>query len=153
MFGPVMGSVAALLMVSTAAQAAEKCIYPNELEADQVRYVETQLRVAVLQCKGHRHADLPLLYNSFILENRPYLVRTRDVLNRYLLRVGAAPVSTYISGVADYVSLESTKVSQFCSRAKFAAELSAKSPHPLTLLALMPVKYQRSVKQCETKFE
>jgi len=148
---PLKGLLAAILLVSSASQAVDKCIQPDEIEADQVRYVETQLRVAVLQCKGHRHTDLPLLYNSFILENRPYLVQTQKALNTYLKRVGALPVAAYIAKVADRISRASTNASQFCSRTKLAAELSAKSSHPLAILSLMPVEYVRPAKRCEAK--
>lgn len=139
---------AALVTVSTAVSAQVKCIKPQELEADKVRYIETQLRVAALQCHNYKHADMPLLYNAFILENRPYLVRTQKPLKEFLARTGAGSVDNYIVEIAERVSIESANVSQFCNRAKLAAELSAKSANPLALLSLMPVSYRRPATQC-----
>lgn len=153
MFSPLRGLLAGLLLATQATasgvQAAEKCIKSGELEADQVRYIETQLRVAALQCRDQRHAEMPMLYNSFILENRPYLVRTQKPLLSYLRRTGEESVASYIVGVANRVSLESTRVSQFCGRAMLAAELSAKTADPIKLLSLMPVSYERPAKYCE----
>jgi len=152
MINPQRGLLAVLLVASqivvVGAKASEKCIKPKEVEADQVRYIETQLRVAALQCKDHRHADLPLLYNAFILENRPYLVRTQKPLISFLKRSGQPSVDTYIMSVANRVSIESSKVSQFCRRVKLAAELSAKTAHPIKLLGLMPVEYRRPAAYC-----
>jgi hypothetical protein len=156
MLKPRQGLIAALLImsnlgVSGAAVAEKKCIKERELEADQVRYIETQLRVAALQCKNYRHADIPLLYNDFILENRPYLVRTQKPLKEYLARAGTPSVETYIVSVANRVSMESIKVNQFCNRAKLAAALSSKTANPLTLLSLMPVTYRRPAAYCDEK--
>ena len=149
------GVVAALLVLSqgvTAQEVAkEKCMKPDEVEADQVRYIETQLRVAALQCRDYRHADLPILYNSFILENRPYLVKTQKPLSTYVKRAGAGSLDGYIVGVANKVSMESSKVSQFCSRAMLAAELAAKTGHPIKLPNLMPVAYERPAAFCKSK--
>ena len=143
------GLVAAILLLSTGAQATENCIRASEVEADRVRYVETQLKVAVFQCKDQRHAELGTLYKNFILENRPYLVGTRQALGTYLARAGAASLASYLDQIADRISLESTRVNQFCNRAFLAAELSAKSPHPLTLLPLLPVNYQHPAPKCK----
>lgn len=153
MMKPLKGFVAALLVgatvsVSTAAANEVKCIKQRELEADQVRYIETQLKVAALQCHNYKHADMPLLYNAFILENRPYLVRTQKPLKAFLTRLGRSSVDKYMIEVAERVSIESANVSQFCNRAKLAAELSAKSANPLALLALMPVSYRSPAQYC-----
>ena len=155
MINPRCGLLIALLIavqiVAVGAEAFEKCIKPIEVEADQVRYIETQLRVAALQCKDHKHADLPLLYNAFILENRPYLVRTQKPLTSFLKRSGQPSVDTYITSVANRISIASSKVSQFCRRVKLAAELSAKTADPVKLLGLMPVEYQRPAAYCRKR--
>ena len=155
MVRPLNGWFVAALMVSqlmgAGAQAADKCIKPGEVEADKVRYIETQLKVAALQCNDYRHADIPLLYKAFILENRPYLVRAQKPLLSYLKRSEQVSVASYIGGVANRVSVESTRVNQFCSRAMLAAEFSAKAGHPLKLLALMPVPYRQPADFCKKK--
>jgi len=154
MSGPRHGLVAALLIcsnitVSSATAAEKNCIRPGELEADQVRYIETQLKVASLQCNSYKTADMPLLYNAFILENRPYLVRAERPLKTFLTRTGAGSIDAYIVELEDRLSFESANVNQFCNRAKLAAELSAKSANPLALLSLMPVSYRQPAEYCE----
>jgi len=148
--------VAMLLIVSqsaiTGVQAEDKCIKPNEVEADQIRYIETQLKVAALQCKGHQYVNMPLFYNDFLLENRPYLVRTQKPLQAYLKRVGEGEtISTYMDSIATRVSIESVEVSQFCNRAMLAAGFSAKTAHPVKLLGLMPVEYRRPAAYCRVR--
>jgi len=155
MFNPRSGLVAAFLVMSQTvtlgAQAADKCIRPKEVEADKVRYIEAQLHVAALQCRDQQHAKLPTLYNAFIMENRPHLVRTQKPLKSYVNRSGQNSIAGYLEAVASRVSIESVKVNQFCNRAMLVAELSAKTAHPVKLLGLMPVQYQRPADLCRTK--
>jgi len=155
MIRPRGGLLAAALIASqlaiAGAQAADKCMKPSEIEADKVRYIETQLRVAVLQCNDFQHADMPLLYGDFILENRPYFVRAQKPLFSYVSRAEKMSVPDYIGAVADRISVESSKVNQFCNRAMLAAEFSSKAGHPVKILNLMPVRYRQPAELCKKK--
>jgi len=153
MIRPRKGGLAVALIASqlvlSGALAADKCIKTAEVEADKVRYIETQLKVAKLQCYDNEHAELSLLYNAFILEKRPYLVRSQKPLLTYLQRTEKKSVASYIADIADRVSVESTNVSQFCTRAMLAAEFSAKAGHPVKILGLMPIAYKRPAALCK----
>ena len=153
MIRPRDGLLAAALIASQMAisgvQAADKCIKPAEVEADKVRYIETQLKVAVLQCNNFQHAEMQYLYGEFILENRPYLVRAQKPLFSYVARAEKVSVASYIDAVADRISVESVTVNQFCGRAMLAVEFSAKAGHPVKLLNLMPVRYRRPANLCK----
>jgi len=153
MIRPRDGLLAAALMVSqfvtVGVQAADKCIKPAEVEADKIRYIETQLKVAVLQCNDFQYAEMPYLYNAFIMENRPYLVRTQKPLQSYLARSERDSIANYIGTVANRISVESSNVNQFCGRAMLAVEFSAKAGHPVKLLNLMPVQYRRPAELCK----
>tara|TARA_R100001163_G_C4929986_1_gene106349 strand:+ start:148 stop:603 length:456 start_codon:yes stop_codon:yes gene_type:complete len=138
------------LLVGQTSFAAEACIRAGELEADKIRFVETQLKVAALQCRSFADVDYSMLYSSFVKENRPFLVRSSKPLASYLKRVGEGSLAVHMSEVAKRVSYESTKVSQFCNRARLAAQFSAKSAHPVMLIAMLPVRYERPAMQCKS---
>ncbi len=142
--------VVSVLLGGQAGFAAEACIRSLELEADKVRFVETQLKVAALQCRSNGEADFSMLYSSFVKENRPFLVKSAKPLAAYLSRTGAGSVQGHMSEVAKRVSYESTKVSQFCNRARLAAQFSAKSAHPVMLITMLPVRYERPAMQCRS---
>ncbi len=150
----------------------KKCIKSKEVIADKMRFIETQLRVAVLQCKSVKNADLPLLYNDFIRENRPFLVRTQAPLLAYLKRGGKQPqlvepktaakvralltpqelLDNYIHYVSKRVSSKSISVPQFCERAQEAAETLVKATtYPISILDMLPVTYRRPADYCKTR--
>ncbi|TNE63088.1 MAG: hypothetical protein EP335_10585 [Alphaproteobacteria bacterium] len=128
--------------------AADVCMRPDELAADQTRFVETQLRVAAQQCQSGKNIDLPDLYLSFVLEKRPYLAQAEEPLNNYLERKGDAGLKSYLAGMADRVSLESARVTGFCTKSRLAAEVAVKSADPAKLLSLLPVTYERPAILC-----
>ncbi len=138
------------LLGGQAVIAADTCIRASEIEADKVRFVETQLKVAALQCRSYDEINFSMLYSSFIKENRPYLVKSSKPLATYLARVGGGSVRGHVEGVAKRVSFESTKVSQFCNRARLAAQFSAKSGHPAMLVSMLPVRYEVPAMQCRS---
>lgn len=140
--------IVSILLSGQAGFAAEACIRPLELEADKIRFVETQLKVAALQCRSYGEGDFSMLYSSFVKENRPFLVKSGKPLAAYLIRAGAGSVKGHMVEVAKRVSYESTKVSQFCNRARLAAQFSAKSAHPVMLVAMLPVRYESPATQC-----
>ncbi|MBV1900367.1 MAG: hypothetical protein KUG56_01715, partial [Kordiimonadaceae bacterium] len=131
--------VVSISMISGAVAATEECIRSAEVEADRIRFVETHLKVATLQCTGYEHNDFVSLYGNFVKENRPHLVQSSRALNVYLKRVGKLPLSHHLTLVATRVSMESRTISQFCDRSQLAAQYAAKSSHPAMLLGLLPV--------------
>lgn len=140
----------AMLLSGQASLAAEACISATEIEADKIRFVETQLKVAALQCRSYDDVDFSMLYSSFVKENRPFLVKSTRPLAKYLERAGAGSVEGHMSDVAKRVSFESARVSQFCNRARLAAQFSAKSAHPVMLVSMLPVRYERPAMQCRS---
>ncbi|MEX0298994.1 MAG: hypothetical protein AB3N28_07975 [Kordiimonas sp.] len=142
--------ILSLLLGGQTVTAADTCIHATEIEADKIRFVETQLKVAALQCRSYDEVDFSMLYSSFIKENRPYLVKSSKPLATYLARVGGGSVQRHVDGVAKRVSFESTKVSQFCNRARLAAQFSAKSGHPAMLVSMLPVRYETPAMQCRS---
>lgn len=140
--------VAIALVSGQASLAAEACMRSAEVEADKVRFIETQLKVASLQCKNRGNTDFSKLYSSFVKEKRPFLVESTKQLARYLKRAGDASIQQYVALKAKRISMESARVSQFCDKAKLAAYYSAKSSDPVTLIPILPVRYERPVRQC-----
>ncbi|MCJ9430230.1 hypothetical protein [Kordiimonas marina] len=126
------------------------CMRPDEVTADQIRFIETELRIAAQQCVGGKNIDLPDLYTSFVLEKRPYLARSERPLTLYLKRKGKQDLSSYLNTVASRVSYESANVSQFCSKSRLAAEVAVKSADPSILLSLLPIPYQRPAELCQS---
>jgi len=126
------------------------CMRPDEVAADQIRFIETELRIAVQQCVGGKNIDLPDLYANFVLEKRPYLARSEQPLSLYLKRKGKQDLMTYLKAVASRVSYESANVSQFCSKSRLAAEIAVKSADPTILLSLLPIPYQRPAELCQS---
>ncbi|MBL4835939.1 MAG: hypothetical protein JKY34_00055 [Kordiimonadaceae bacterium] len=150
----MMGKIytAAILAVSLSSvtvAATEECIRSAEVEADRIRFVETHLKVATLQCTGYEHKAFASLYGNFVKENRPYLVQSSKSLNTYLKRAGKLPLSSHLAVVANRVSMASRTVSQFCGKSRLAAQYAAKSSHPAMLLALLPVRYEKPATMCQ----
>ncbi|MFC3051330.1 hypothetical protein [Kordiimonas pumila] len=120
-----------------------------EMQADQIRFVEVQLKVAALQCRAGHGVDLSNLYNGFVKMNLPYLVESQGPLKAWLKRQGRHNFDQYIVDVANRISLDSTKVSQFCVRSQMAAEYAEKSYSPLMLLSLLPLSYVTPAAPCK----
>lgn len=120
----------------------------REIKADQIRFVETQLRVATLQCRGGAHRDIISLYNDFVRSKRPYFIESEGPLRQFLRRSKKGGLDGYVVSVANKVSLGSTSVSQFCERAQMALQLAMKMPDPAGLITLMPVRYKQPERSC-----
>lgn len=140
--------VALSVMASFSVGATETCMQAAEVKADQVRFVETQMRIAALQCRGGGHRDIVGLYNDFVRTKRPYFIEAEAPLRTYLKRTEKGALDGYVVEVANKVSLDSTNVSQFCDRARMALQMSVKMPDPVGLIGLMPVSYRQPVRSC-----
>lgn len=139
---------ASIALLGTAAQAAEVCMQSDEVKADQVRFVETQMRVATLQCRGGGHRDIVGLYNDFVRAKRPYFIEAESPLRTFLKRSEKGALDSYVVGVANRVSLGASQVTQFCDRARMALQMADKMNDPSGLVTLMPVPYEQPERSC-----
>lgn len=130
------------------ASAADTCMQGGEIKADQIRFVETQMRVATLQCRGGGHRNIISLYNDFVRSKRPYFIEAEAPLRRFLKRSKKGGLDGYVVSIANKVSLGSTSVAQFCDRAQMALQMAMKMPDPAGLIMLMPVRYRQPERSC-----
>ncbi len=137
-------------MSANAVMATDACMENREIKADQIRFVETQMRVATLQCRGGAHRVIISLYNDFVRSKRPYFIEAEGPLRAFLKRLKKGGLEGYVVGLANKVSLGSSSVTQFCDRAQMALQMAVKMPDPSGLVTLMPVKYRQPVRSCTT---
>lgn len=133
---------------SNAVSAADACMQNREIKADQIRFVETQMRVATLQCRGGAHRDIISLYNDFVRSKRPYFIDAEGPLREFLKRSNKGGLDGYVVSIANKVSLSSSSVAQFCDRAQMALQMAVKMPDPAGLVTLMPVRYKQPERSC-----
>ncbi|WP_262691343.1 hypothetical protein [Kordiimonas aestuarii] len=131
------GSVLAAVM-SSAASAA--CVSVEELRADQMRFLDMQLRVAALQCRN-RGNGFPGLYNAFVLVHKKSIQASRVPVEQYLARLSHISMDGYTTSLANRVSFESIKVKNFCEEAALSAVFLIELADPLDGLDLMPIDY------------
>lgn len=144
-------AVLGTLVLSFSAQASEHCMRAAEVKADQVRFVETQMRIAALQCRGGGHRDMIGLYNDFVRSKRPYFVEAEKPLRTFLNRAEKGNLESYVTATANRVSLNSGSVEQFCDRSRMALAMAFKMPDPAGLISLMPVQYRQPERNCATQ--
>ncbi len=143
--------LAATMLVAVSANAvsaADACMQNREIKADQIRFVETQMRIATLQCRGGAHRDIISLYNDFVRSKRPYFIEAEGPLREFLKRSKKGGLDGYVVAVANRVSLGSSSVAQFCDRAQMALQMAVKMPDPSGLVTLMPVRYRQPERSC-----
>ena len=145
----IKAALAASLLMSFSVNAEEVCMQTPEVKADQVRFVETQMRVATLQCRGGGHRDMVGLYNDFVRSKRPYFIEAEGPLRTYLDRSDQGALEGYVVQMANRVSLDASGVEQFCDRARMALGMAVKMPDPSGLLPLMPVQYRQPSRSCQ----
>ncbi|NVJ97395.1 MAG: hypothetical protein HWE25_04535 [Alphaproteobacteria bacterium] len=133
-------AVAAGLLGSVTSHAAWACITPAEVKADQVRYLDMQLRVVALRCRqvNPRISDL---YNAFVHKHRAALQASRKPVEGYLSRLTDMSMDSYVTKTANHISHHSMKSANFCALGAAVARLAATEDDPLVLLDLLPVSY------------
>lgn len=141
--------MASLVLLSVPVNAADLCMQSAEVKADQIRFVETQMRVATLQCRGGSHRDIVSLYNDFVRTKRPYFIEAESPLRTFLQRAKKGGLDGYVVSIANKVSLDASTVAQFCDRARMALQMAVKMPDPSGLVSLMPVRYVQPERSCE----
>ncbi|WP_417450281.1 hypothetical protein [Kordiimonas sp.] len=137
------GAVAAVM--STAASAS--CVSVEELRADQVRFLDMQLRVAALQCRN-RGNGFPGLYNAFALTHKKSIQASRMPVEQYLARLSHINMDGYTTQLANRLSFESIKVKNFCEEAALSAVFMVELADPLDGLDLMPINYSAPRGMC-----
>jgi hypothetical protein len=141
-------TIAALAVISGTASANSLCMYPVEEKADKVRFVQTHLMVAALQCRYNNSSKLPELYNDFVKGHDAHLKNSEQPLRAFLKRQGEQTLDTYMVMIANRVSLKSVSTTEFCDRTQAVAELSHQASSPEALVDLMPVRYARPAGRC-----
>lgn len=136
------------VLTSTSTQAAEVCMQPQEVKADQIRFVDTQLRIAALQCVNAGLRDMTMLYNDFARSKRPYFIEATKPLKEFLKRTKRGSIDRYVVSMANQLSLDSAQQTKFCDRSRFAMQMSTKMPNPAGLITLMPISYQQPERTC-----
>lgn len=125
-----------------------QCMQPHEVKADQIRFVDTQLRIATLQCVSAGLRDMTALYNNFARAKRPYFIEATPPLKNFLKRTNRGGIDKYVVSMANRLSLTSAQQAQFCERAKLAMQMSVKMPNPAGLVTLLPILYQQPERTC-----
>lgn len=137
-----------VVFTSASVQATEVCMRPQEVRADQIRFVDTQLRIAALQCVNAGLRDMTALYNDFARSKRPYFIEAAKPLKDFLKRTKRGNLDKYVVSMANRLSLDSAQHTQFCERSRFAMQMSAKMPNPVGLITLMPITYHQPERTC-----
>ncbi|TNE63086.1 MAG: hypothetical protein EP335_10575 [Alphaproteobacteria bacterium] len=140
-------AVGAALLAATPAIATPTCMQPAEMAADQVRYVQVQLNVAALLCRGTQNAEFPALYNAYVTFNQRYLVEGVPHIQHLAARKNVT-IDTYLTKAFNRVSFESIYTQDFCARTLAAAKQAHLSPDPLDILPLLPVAYVAPERTC-----
>ncbi|WP_417461963.1 hypothetical protein [Kordiimonas sp.] len=139
--------VAAAIASSVAAGHALACVSTTELKADQIRFLDMQLRVAALQCRN-RGTGFPGLYNAFVLTHRSKIQDSRAPVESYLTRLSIGSMDHYTTRQANLISFESTQVHDFCHSAMLAATFAIELHNPLDGMDLLPVAYKAPKVTC-----
>lgn len=137
--------------------ADDSCIKPNELEADKMRFVQTQMMVAALQCRtnadeaGGAGGAMPRIYNSYIKANRNHLLESERHLMSYIQREKRGTFTRYLTEVANRVSLASLDTPDFCDKMTKAGEKALRMDNPLKALQVLPVAYEEPTQICKVQ--
>ena len=142
---------AGAVMASVFTQSTLACMNENDEMADKIRFMQTQMMVAAMQCRKANDGVMPHLYNNFIKGHRGQLIQSGQRLEVYLARTQKIDVASYLNAIANRLSVDSGDEPQFCGRMRMVMEMSANLNNPLALLDIMPVKYKRRVGRCQSQ--
>ena len=142
-----LGSLTALSFLTSPVMA---CIQANELQADQIRFIDLQLKVAALQCRQSMEM-FPALYNGFATTHHRLIDDSRPQLEAFLTRQSGGDIDSYFTRLANRVALEAISMRDFCSLAAAAAVASAKGARPQDSIDLMPVRYVAPMEVCSER--
>ena len=117
--GYYLTAIAASLAMAGQAHATA-CLNTQEVAAEQVRLLQTQMMVGALQCRGQSDRGQRVIYNRFIKAYGPELIASNDTLIAYFQRAYGAgyqrQMDSHITAMANRISLESQKIGNFCGK-------------------------------------
>ncbi|WP_286828418.1 MULTISPECIES: hypothetical protein [Kordiimonas] len=140
---PTFGLKSVLLagVVALSSTSAQACIKTAELKADQMRFLELQLKVAALRCR-FENPQFASLYNRFVVAHKGAIKASRWPVEAYLARQTRMDMDTYVTKTANRISFESMDAGYFCENAAAVADMAASYADPLMVIDLLPVRYQ-----------
>jgi len=123
---------------------ASSCMGRSASEADQVRYLQSAMMVAALQCR--KLPTFKAKYNAFVTANRSQLQISYDRLNGWLLQSGTGDISSYLTSQANVVSAGTWRARTFCADMFAIATEANGSTNLLNFVARVPVSYAKNSK-------
>lgn len=139
--------VAAGTMSAVVSSASGACMTPAELKADQIRFMDMQLRVAALRCR-FENPKFTGLYNAFVRKHRGAIQQSRFPVEGYLARLTTLSMDRYVTRTANRISHKSMATGNFCALNAAVARLAVVEADPLSLIDLLPVSYEASHQVC-----
>lgn len=125
-----------------------QCMTAEEVSADKIRFIQTQMMVAALQCRRGHKGSMPKIYNDYVKINRTDLLASERRLSGYLKRQKQGTLSAYLTDLANRVSLESIGMPNFCRKMKVAGEMVLTMKKSEPIIPVLPVSYQQPQKSC-----
>lgn len=140
-------SVACAAAVAVMTSSVGACMTPSEQRADQIRFLELQLKIAALKCR-FENPRFAGLYNRFVKAHRPSIKASRWPVEAFLARQTRMDMDTYVTKTANQISLASLEVRGFCENSAAVAKLAATSNDPLGVMDLLSVPYRTRQSVC-----
>jgi len=137
--------------VALSSMPAQACIKQAELKADQLRFLELQLKVAALKCR-FENPRFAALYNRFVGAHKGAIKASRWPVEAYLARQTRMNMDAYVTKTANRISLESIDADGFCANAAAVADTAASYADPLMAMDLLPVRYRTPRPVCKEGF-
>lgn len=152
-WGPAFGLKSVLLagVITLSSMPAQACIKAAELKADQMRFLELQLKVAALRCR-FENPKFASLYNRFVKAHKGAIKASRWPVEAYLARQTRMTMDAYVTRTANRISLESIEADRFCENAAAVADMAATNADPLVVMDLLPVRYQTPRPVCRESY-
>ena len=115
----IVAAVLALSLVKAPIAAAAQCVSASELEARQVRLLQTELMVAALSCRHGEAYDYSEQYNAFVNKFRGSLQHHASVLKQEYRRSYGAQhevvLDRYVTQIANDASQRSIHAPNYCT--------------------------------------
>lgn len=129
-------SLAAILLLDLAGDAAARCLEAKERAAVDVRVVQTELMVAALSCRAVPGRDFTNAYNAFMQTYGATLADYGRTLKAYFADSygsrGEEELNAFITSVANDASRRSMDKTAFCDNARVLyQEVGALQPQHL----------------------
>lgn len=135
--------------------APGSCQTPVEVQASQLRQLQTEFMVAALRCQHHPE-NLPAKYNTFVKKFGGSLSENARVLREHFTRNYGKDQSrrfdSYITTLANEASIRSLGIQQFCETAGPLFDQALKVGKPeLAAFAADAVRGENALPACATR--